>query len=763
MAEGLAAIGAWIAANAMLATTLAISAASISYSAYTMATAASAPNLNAQGRTQVVRSAVANHRVIYGECMVSGPLIAAFTTGSNNAVLYLVIALAAHECGSIGDVYLGDMLSTDATFQGAATSESATVPVGGVVVLASPICSVTLVTKDSGLTDGDGNEIYADVDPSQYSFSGRRITFDPSLVGVNVAIIYIPSYAGVTKYLGAPGQIADPDLIADAKDQNGNPAWTTNHTLSGRAYLVVRLGYNQSIFPQGIPNIKAVVKGVDSVYDPRTGTSGWSDNWALCMRDYLSKSFGLNCLPDDINDDYFIAAANISDEQVQLVTGNGTGYKTDGLPYDAGRAEIGIASGTGTILAGGIISFAGDVTEYRVITGTADMNNVAILLAGNGLVYPLPAAGVTDPRTGLVGPIAITVKPLNYESRYTCNGTFTLDLKPIDVLKKLLTAGAGRLVWSQGKYELYPAVYNTPETRPLTESDLRDAISVTPMPSRRDRINTVRGTFVDPTQYWQQISFPMVQDAAAYAIDGEELTANIELQYTTSNATTQRIANIHLQRSLRGMIVTFPGKLTCFGYKPGNVVKLNIAQLGWVNKIFRITDWKMSEDGGIDLMMQEEDPSVYGWTTADQVLPAINAAPKVSTATAVGAPASLAVVDTPQPYAGSVTRSMTTFTWAATDALSVSYIVQLNGVDYAASATNQYIFANLVPGTYAFGVMAVNASGVRSPVASVTHTVTTPSGTIPGGTVITLDDEGTPGQPSKRLALINGELETVEV
>lgn len=153
--------------------------------------------------------------------------------------------------------------------------------------------------------------------------------------------------------------------------------------------------------------------------------------------------------------------------------------------------------------------------------------------------------------------------------------------------------------------------------------------------------------------------------------------------------------------------------------------------------------------------------SVYGWTTADQRLPVAPPQPKLVSSTVVGAPASLSVADGPDPYTGSVTRSKTIFNWETTDALAVSYIVQLNGVEYAPTVTNQYVFTNLKPGDYTFGVIAVNAAGARSGLVTAPHTVTTPSGTLPS---LVLADEGTtPGQPSKRLALIDGELVTVEV
>ena len=63
--------------------------------------------------------------------------------------------------------------------------------------------------------------------------------------------------------------------------------WGSSHTLNGIAYLAIRLQWDQDAF-SGIPDITAVVKG-RKVYDPRTNTTAWSDNPALCIRDYLTQ------------------------------------------------------------------------------------------------------------------------------------------------------------------------------------------------------------------------------------------------------------------------------------------------------------------------------------------------------------------------------------------------------------------------------------------------------------------------------------------
>jgi len=128
----------------------------------------------------------------------------------------------------------------------------------------------------------------------------------------------VGKYAGHVRakfHLGSPTQTADTDLVAETTD------WTTDHRLQGICYSYVRLKYNSELFTSGIPNISVVIKG-RKVYDPRTATTAYSDNAALCLRDYLlDANLGLGALASEIDEPSFIAAANICDERVDLKAG----------------------------------------------------------------------------------------------------------------------------------------------------------------------------------------------------------------------------------------------------------------------------------------------------------------------------------------------------------------------------------------------------------------------------------------------------------
>jgi len=117
----------------------------------------------------------------------------------------------------------------------------------------------------------------------------------------------------INKHLGNQ-TTADADLVAESSQVG------SNFVGNGIAYLYVRFAYDQDVFANGLPLITAVVKG-KKVYDPRTATTAWSDNAALCVRDYIQSAYGMD--DADIDDVAFQVAANVCDEAIPL-SGGGT-------------------------------------------------------------------------------------------------------------------------------------------------------------------------------------------------------------------------------------------------------------------------------------------------------------------------------------------------------------------------------------------------------------------------------------------------------
>lgn len=115
----------------------------------------------------------------------------------------------------------------------------------------------------------------------------------------------------IVKYTGS--QTTAPALLLSESAQI-----TSNFVGNGIAYLYIRLEYDTDVFPNGIPLFTAVVRG-KKVYDPRTTTTAFSANAALCVRDYITSSQGLG--DASVNDTTFTASANVCDENVALSVG----------------------------------------------------------------------------------------------------------------------------------------------------------------------------------------------------------------------------------------------------------------------------------------------------------------------------------------------------------------------------------------------------------------------------------------------------------
>lgn len=320
------------------------------------------------------------------------------------------------------------------------------------------------------------------------------------------------------------GGTAYADLVSETASLTNN--WTSSHKLTGISSVYVRMQYDTSIYTS-IPTVRALVKG-KLVYDPRTATTAWSDNPALCIRDYIMSDYGMRVTADEIDSASFIAAANICDETVTAKTG---------------------------------------VTQKR----------------------------------------------------YTLNGVVDTSKSPREVLQDMLSTCAGMLVYSSGKYRLIAGAFSSP-VQTITVDDLRGDVQLSCANEKANLFNRVVGVFADADKLYSATEYPAIASSTFKAEDGgEELTAQLDLNFTTNVLEAERLAKINLLKSRQGIVVNISCKPTCLNITAGDVVGLTIAQLGWSGKYFRVMEWKLNEDMGVDLVLKEEDSTAYDWSTSDAI------------------------------------------------------------------------------------------------------------------------------------------------
>ena len=419
------------------------------------------------------------------------------------------------------------------------------------------------------------------------------------------------------------------------------------------AYIYVRYEYDQTVFANGLPLVTAVVEG-KKVYDPRTSTTAYSANAALCIRDFLVSEYGLD--DSSIDDTDFQAAANICDEDVRMNTIVSAGNFIVGKQYE--------------------IKTVGS-TNFRAIGASANTVGVVFTATGAG-------SGNGD--------------AYDSENRYEINGIVQANRPIGNVLQDMVTACAGTLYWGMGSWKLKVGAYST-YVKTLTLRDLRGPLSIETRINMRDNFNRVTGTFNDAANKWITADYPELTTTTAagsfvtgqtYAItslgdgvtntdftaigassntvgvvfkatgagsgtgaasiflgedNGEKAALDLPLPFTTSAAMTQRLAKLTLLRGREQMTMTGEFGMEAFELEVGDIIRFSEenpttgavqyrygfgSQNSGTGKEFEVISWKLSsnQDAGdlrIAMTLRETSSDAFSWSAEEQAIVANNA------------------------------------------------------------------------------------------------------------------------------------------
>ncbi len=421
------------------------------------------------------------------------------------------------------------------------------------------------------------------------------------------------TYAGflnVQTHLGAPGQVADANLVAAGVGVD------STFVGNGIAYLYVKATWDSTKFPSGIPNITADVRG-KLVYDPRDGTqsssnpSTWkySNNAALCIADFLNDSYFGRGIPwARIDSTDLIASANTCDEIVTLganvqrlfdtISGNTFLKLSDQTSYDALNY---IASG--------------DAVSGAAIPSGATVTSL-VYSAPYGINISLAATTTTSKTT-------VDITSAAGEPRYTVNGALDTSMD-IDMLTSDLASAMGGCVSDTGGiWHIKAGAWTSPVVT-LSDDDMLSPLAVQTRQSRKDNFNAIRGTFYGPDNMWQGGDFPPYSNATFAAQDGGlTLWKDVRYMWTTSSWACQRLSKLDVARSRNQITVKGTWGLRALQLVPGDIVSITRATLGWSAKTFEVITWEIeltpSKDQpiGVTMTLLEASSSVFSWANGD--------------------------------------------------------------------------------------------------------------------------------------------------
>ncbi|EKG36098.1 phage tail protein [Pseudomonas syringae] len=121
------------------------------------------------------------------------------------------------------------------------------------------------------------------------------------------------------------GEFASYELIVNPTEVNpylkaNCPDWKDSQIGRGLSFLRITLKYSAEKFPSGIPEMRAVVRGRNDIYDPRTGNNIYTTNTALHILWFLRNR--CNVPDDEIIFETFASAANVCDETLTNADGS---------------------------------------------------------------------------------------------------------------------------------------------------------------------------------------------------------------------------------------------------------------------------------------------------------------------------------------------------------------------------------------------------------------------------------------------------------
>jgi hypothetical protein len=628
------------------------------------------------GVNVTAKAPTAPYRIVYGSTRVGGTIVYASTTSSTNEFLHMVIVLAGHEVADIPTIYFGD----------------------------------DIIALETLSNDSNGIPIYTPTSSDQYY--GKVI---------------------IKKHFGDPAQLADANLVADVAQ------WTVDHKISNKAYIYIKLTFNSDVYPNGVPNISAIVNG-KRCYDIR-GNS------------FTASASSVSTANNTIT----ISAHGLSNFDRATYDANGQtviGNLTDGQLYyvivvDANIFQL--ATNYANCVAGTAIdltSVTGSTTQKFFFTTSTD--NPALIirdyLTDNTIGMKCSASEIDDDKfintANICDELVTVINPSGTEKRFTCNGAFTLASTPKVIIENFVTTMGGILLYSNGNFKLVPATYQTPVVT-LSESNFRSGIAINTRVSKKELFNAVKGLYSEPANQYQPQNYPILTNSTYEAEDnGERIYQEFDYPFTNSSRMCQRLSNIQLLKVRNQISFSSSFDLKAFKLTVGDTVNISNARMGWTSKTFQVIDWGFSLNGNgnlqVDCQFKETASAIYDYTTANYSTISSGKATNLPNSTSVSAPTAITLTDELVSYNdGTVIVKLVINLVSANDNFTELYEVEIKQLtDANGNAVTddfksigrgsrlKYEFLNVIDkASYQVRAKGVNIFGVNSSTITADHTV----------------------------------------
>lgn len=310
------------------------------------------------------------------------------------------------------------------------------------------------------------------------------------------------------------------------------------------------------------------------------------------------------------------------------------------------------------------------------------------------------------------------------EKRYTINGAFDLSERPSAIMDDMLAAMSGERTEFGGLHGVMAGAYYGGMPVVVTGGMIISDVDITPESARRDRVNTITGTFVDPQQLYIETDYPEVRVAEWVQQDGEELKDDLKLRFVTSDYQAQRLANIQMRRKRLGRTIAFKMNASGYGIRQGMYIQLKLPEMG-IDTELRVIDWSLDpSDMSVAITTRQDGIAVW----EDAVGQPMERPPLTNLPSGIPAPSN---IQYRTEVIGEVVQGV--LTWLNTAQVAYTNIIIKRGgvMVYTAQEMRPIHRVQGLPvGDYSAELIAVGMNGGQSAVSAIAFSIQLPPAVI---------------------------------
>lgn len=214
------------------------------------------------------------------------------------------------------------------------------------------------------------------------------------------------------------------------------------------------------------------------------------------------------------------------------------------------------------------------------------------------------------------------------EPRYRSDGVWSEADAPgtvIDMLKATMNADLDD-VGGKLRLTIFHNDLATPDAD-FTDADILDGFEWEKTPSLDQTFNVVSGVYTNPsdTALYQPMDYPRQEVESP---DGIERGDTFDLPMVQSADQAQRLAALRLNRMTYGAgVFRAEFQATAWKVQKNSVVRLTFAQTGFTEKLFRVAEMEIRQDGVVPMVLREESALIYGAPTLEAPVDPVGTTP----------------------------------------------------------------------------------------------------------------------------------------